>query len=300
MQLATPCGAGPAGASRLLALGAARGELRGADWRSYIGSLLDRSQRVSPAALQQAATRAIERGFFDDAEKLLKRGLAEAPDNIFLRTTEARLFHERGRFEEALRCFDTIFAELADAREAEAVWLTRLESALERFRETGNPNVLPVHRPHPLRGTPPKDDRTLHYRLYLLAAEAKLYWYGAETCNYSSDLRALANALLAVEDVPFLRNLAARILADDRVRDWEKARQHVQAALQNATGQQRLRSLDLLASIWEKQAKVADESQANLCRQNAINALMESLKIDPENTFTLAALTRLQQALSGK
>jgi len=271
-------------------------QLRGDDWRSYIDSLLDPSRRVAPSALVQAANRALERGMFEDAEKLVGRGLTEAPDNIFLRTVEARLFHEQGNFQEALRCFDTIFEELANKREAEVIWVTRLESALEQFRATGQASVLPDHRPHPLQGKPPKQDHTLNYHLYLLAAEAKLYWYGAENSNlnYSQDLSSLANVLVAAVDHPFLRSLAARILADDRVRDFAKARAHLDAVLQQATGQARIRALNLLASIWEREAAYKTGMEACDCRRKAIKALEESLAIDRENTFTLAALERLR------
>jgi hypothetical protein len=269
-------------------------QLRGADWRSYIDSLLDPSRRVAPAALVQAAGRALDRGLFEDAKRLVSRGLEEAPDNVFIRTTEARLFHERGAFQEALHRLDTIFEELANKREAEVIWVTRLESALELFRATGQASVLPDHRPHPLQGKPPKQDRALNYHLYLMAAEAKLYWYGAENSRYSQNLASLANALIATIDHPFLRSLAARILADDRVRDFPRARQHLSVVLEKVTGQARIRALNLLASIWEREAAHKTDEEAHKCRQQAIEALQESRKIDPENTFTLAALERLR------
>jgi tetratricopeptide (TPR) repeat protein len=188
--------------------------------------------------------------------------------------------------------------------EADVLRLARLDSALELFRASQDAQHLPQHKPAPLtQQKPPEKERSESYYLHLVALEAKLHWYGAiPDSSFGGNLPALADAIVARRRHPVLLNLAAKILADDSVRNFEQARVYVMEALGSAQGQARIRTLNTLAWLWEREGETLprqEPARKQCCFQEALAALQESQKLDPENTFTGTALERVAARLRG-
>lgn len=289
-------------------------KVTGDKWHAYVAQLVEPESAPRAEELQQAAARALERGHFADAKRLLDRGLSIAPDNAYLAATHARLLHEQGRYSDAAKELEAILDDLVGDEHAvlRAAWV---DSRLEAFR-AGQSGGSRIHWiPKAMEGQPKKEELSLSSWFHLVALEAKAYWYDALCWHdrgtelevdhrWREDLPGLCDALLGLSSPPPapLRALAAKIRASGPNPDFdcaaELAEQAVEAARTQGRAHDLVVTLNTLALVWEQAAQARHGADRVAALGKARAALEEGVKGDEENTYSLSALARVLEVLA--
>jgi predicted negative regulator of RcsB-dependent stress response len=260
-------------------------------WSNHVQQLLHQPASQTPVeALHQAAIRALERGHFDTAHKLLEHATGHYRDNVHLAVARARLLVETGQPDEAVRLLLSVEEELT-GQDNIVVQGALYDALLEEFRKRRDA-MSNDWRQRLERMPQPIFDRNFRKEHYLpsqlvrlLTLEAKAFWYGALTQSGDRDaMPAVVDSLRETKN-PAALNLAARILATREA--WTDALQKVDHALKAAPDpQSRIRTLNTKARILLDCA-AAGASCGFDPLKGADQALQVSEGLDAGNTYTM-------------
>jgi hypothetical protein len=263
-------------------------------WNAHLEKLLDTPARRTPVeALHQAAIRALERGHFGEADKLIQHARSHYRDHVYLATAHARLLVETGRTEEAVRFLFELEKELT-GRENAVVEGALFEALLEVFRlcckPTGTKKMNDqwseriVQLPQPIFDGEFRREHYLHPQLARLVTQnAKAYWYGA--CGQIPRERKNTDIVVAaLRDLgtPAALNLSARILAS--YCQWDDVSIFTDKACKDSKDRQtQIRSWNTKARILLDHAAAGDSSAL----EKAGKALAQSEDLDSGNSYTM-------------
>ena len=251
-------------------------------WSNHVEGLLGKPAREIPVeALHQAAQRALERGRFAEAQKLLEHARSHYRDNVHLAVAWARLLVESGRAEEAVRYLWDLERNLT-GRDNLVVEGALYDALLELRRQDAS---LIADWKDRLRQIPdPIFDSSLRREHYLpsqyarlITLAAKAYRSGALAgVEVSQTNTAELLARLTELEVPAALNLAAQILADQS--SYEDALTKLDRAIELAVDPQtKIRTFNTRARILLDQGRLHEAGKE----------LDESERLDAGNSYTM-------------
>jgi hypothetical protein len=251
-------------------------------WEVHVARLLGgRPPGPIVKALHQAAVHALSRGHRETAEKLIRRGLELAPDNVYLGLAHGKWLQANGKFAEAARWLYELKDELCGRENLAvltAIWDATLKAtgAKQKLHDSRwVDNLEHVYQPL-TRGTPTKDQYHPPFFQYMVALNLKAY--AAGVWGVPSELDRHVREVASF-DTPPLLVLASKIVS---VWDRNQALEWAARAVAKAERQDKVKALNHHAELL----LLCDDIEA------ARKAVADSVALDSNNRYTQALARR--------